>query len=70
MRELLAVDPFVGAPPTFVRIRRFVYRLEPPSSEAWWSRDDEQLWVPPVSLASDDLRATLARYGWPSPSRR
>jgi Lipase maturation factor len=70
IRELLGVDPFDGAAPRWVRIRRFVYHLEPMSSPHWWSRDHEQLWLPPVDLDSPGLAETLARYGWPSPTLR
>jgi len=51
IRTLLAVDPFHGEPPTYVRIRRFAYHLQPLGADAWWTRDHEQLWLPPVSLA-------------------
>jgi hypothetical protein len=68
IRELLAVDPFDGAAPTYVRIRRFVYHLEPYSSATWWTRDQEELWLPPVSLQSPGFREALAPYGMPSPS--
>ncbi|HEY0987661.1 MAG TPA: lipase maturation factor family protein, partial [Kofleriaceae bacterium] len=43
IRRLLAVDPFDGAAPRWVRIRRFVYHLEPYRSATWWTRDQEQL---------------------------
>ena len=65
IRELLAVDPFDGAAPKFVRIRRFVYHF---GSDTWWTRDREQLWLPPISLDEPGLRETLGEYGWPSPS--
>ena len=68
VRELLAVDPFDGKPPRWVRIRRFVYHLEPYGSPTWWTRDSEQLWLPPVSKDSAALRKVLAEFGWPSPS--
>ena len=58
------------APPAWLRIRRFVYHLEPPGAAAWWTRDGEQLWLPPISRDDPELRAVLARYGWPSPSLR
>ena len=66
----LVSDPFGGQPPRWVRIRRFVYHLEPPGADTWWSRDSEQLWLPPVSLTSPGLLDTLGEYGWPSPSDR
>jgi len=70
LRELLARDPFGGAAPRYVRIRRFVYHLAPSASAAWWTRDHEELWLPPVSLETAELRDALARYGMPSPTLR
>ena len=69
IRELIAVDPFAGAPARFVRIRRFVYHLQPLGAPTWWTRTDEQPWLPPVSLETPGLREALARYGMPSPPR-
>jgi hypothetical protein len=69
IRELLAVDPFDGAKPTWVRIRRFVYHLQPYSADTWWTRDEEELWLQPLSLESPGFRAALAKRHWPSPSR-
>jgi hypothetical protein len=69
IRELLAVDPFDGAAPRFVRIRRFVYHLEPYRSPTWWTRDHEQLWLRPLALDTPGLRETLERFGMPSPSQ-
>src|ERR1051325_1599566 len=68
IRELLAVDPFDGVAPRYVRIRRFRYHLAPYRSPTWWTRDDEQLWLRPVSLDTPGLHATLERFGMPSPT--
>jgi hypothetical protein len=68
VRRLLAVDPFDGRAPKYVRIRRFVYHLEPYSSPTWWTRDSEQLWLPSVSLDTKELRRVLEQFNWPSPS--
>ncbi|HEU4732879.1 MAG TPA: lipase maturation factor family protein [Kofleriaceae bacterium] len=70
IRELLASDPFGGAAPRFVRIRRFRYHLEPYGAATWWTRDREQLWLPPIAQGSADLREVLAPYDMPSPSLR
>jgi hypothetical protein len=70
VRQLIAVDPFGGRPPRWVRIRRFVYHLAPAGSPAWWTRDSEQLWLPPVGLDSAALRQVLEQFNWPSPSVR
>jgi hypothetical protein len=68
IRRLLAIDPFDGVAPRYVRIRRFVYHLEPYSSPTWWTRDHEELWLPPIEQGSADLLEALAHYGMPSPS--
>ncbi|HEX7840389.1 MAG TPA: lipase maturation factor family protein [Kofleriaceae bacterium] len=70
IRELLAVDPFDGAAPRYVRIRRFQYHLEPYGSGAWWTRDHEQVWLPPVALDTPGLREELERFDMPSPTLR
>ncbi|HEY0255318.1 MAG TPA: lipase maturation factor family protein, partial [Kofleriaceae bacterium] len=57
-------DPFHGARPTFVRIRRFVYHLQPLSADTWWTRDSEELYLAPISLDAPDLRESLAQFGW------
>ncbi|HET9990732.1 MAG TPA: lipase maturation factor family protein, partial [Kofleriaceae bacterium] len=67
VRELLAVDPFDGKPPAFVRIRRFEYHF---GSDTWWTRDHEEMWLPPIALDEPGLRETLEQYGWPSPSMK
>jgi hypothetical protein len=70
IRGLLAVDPFAGAAPRHVRIRRFVYHLAPPGSATRWTRDHEELWLRPLALDSPGLRDALARFGMPSASLR
>jgi hypothetical protein len=70
IRALLGRDPFDGAPPRYVRIRRFRYHLEPYAAPTWWTRDDEQLWLRPVALEPPGLRETLEPYGMPSPTLR
>ena len=68
IRKLIAVDPFDGKAPRFVRIRRFVYHLQAYASPTWWTRDHEELWLSPVALDTPGLRAILERFGLPSPS--
>jgi lipase maturation factor len=66
IRTLLATDPFDGAPPTYVRIRRFVYHLQPLGADTWWTRDEpsEELWLPPMARDSCYLLDVLVEYGW------
>jgi hypothetical protein len=80
IRRLLAVDPFDGTPPRWLRIRRFVYRFADSGDDAWWNReevfrdpDDDAAanngrWMEPVSRESEVFRRVFAQYGWPSPS--
>jgi hypothetical protein len=71
VRELIAVDPFDGAAPKWVRIRRFRYHLEPYSAPTWWTRElVDEAWRSPVNKDSAGFRDLLARYRWPSPSAR
>ncbi|MFC4604479.1 lipase maturation factor family protein [Rhodococcus kronopolitis] len=52
--KLLRHNPFVHAPPTFVRARLFRYRFTTPrertESGAWWSREEVGEFLQPVSL--------------------
>jgi hypothetical protein len=68
IRQLLAVDPFDGARPRWVRIRRFAYHLQPYDAPTWWTRDREQLWLQPLALDTPGFREALAHRRWPSPS--
>ncbi|MEJ7602963.1 MAG: lipase maturation factor family protein [Kofleriaceae bacterium] len=70
VRELLARDPFDGKQPAFVRIRRFRYHLEPVGADTYWTRDSEELWLPPIALSSPGFVEVLGKRGWPSPTRR
>jgi hypothetical protein len=68
IRELV-IDPFNGTPPKWVRIRRYLYHLEPYGSGTWWTRElVDGDWLEPISKQSEGLQETLARYRWPSPS--
>jgi hypothetical protein len=66
IRTLLAVDPFDGKKPRWIRIRRFRYRFADNSN--WWARDDETMWLPPIALDTPGFSDALAGWGWPSPT--
>jgi hypothetical protein len=68
VRQLFAIDPFAGTAPRFVRIRRFVYHLEPLGAAHWWTRDSEEVWLPPIAITEAGFREALAPYGMPSPT--
>ncbi|HVH99911.1 MAG TPA: lipase maturation factor family protein [Enhygromyxa sp.] len=64
-RELLAPDnPFADAPPRWIRVHVYEYRMAPPSSDATWEREWVGELIGPVS--GDDPRLTdyLRRRGW------
>ena len=60
--RLLRRNPFPGAPPRFVRARFFRYRFttwrERGETGAWWVRELESDYLPPVRL--DDLRRAMS----------
>jgi hypothetical protein len=65
-RGLLAVDPFGGQPPRFIRVDLYRYRFAPRGARAWWERTRLGPWLPPLAVDSDGLRACIERQGWPS----
>jgi hypothetical protein len=69
IRTLLE-DPFDGVAPRWVRIRRFVYHLAPYGAPTWWTRDHEELWLPPIARDNPEMMRVLAQFGMPSPSLR
>jgi hypothetical protein len=52
--RLLAVDPFAGAAPRYVRVLRWQYRFTTPDERretgAWWVRELAGVWFPPIRL--------------------
>jgi hypothetical protein len=56
--RLLKANPFPDSPPRYVRARLFNYHftnvLEKRQSGAWWKREEQDLYCPPVSLRGGD----------------
>ena len=48
--HLLAYDPFAGGRPKFVRARLYRYDFTHFGQNAWWTREERGLYLPPVSL--------------------
>jgi len=66
VRTLIAVDPFAGKAPKWVRIRRFLYHF---GSDTWWTRElVDANYLQPVSKETEGFKELLAQYRWPSPS--
>ncbi len=64
--ELLARNPFPGAPPRYVRALLYRYEFAPPGEPggAWWRRTLLGTWIPALSVEDARLRRFLAMYGW------
>jgi lipase maturation factor 1 len=56
--RLLKADPFPDSPPRYLRARLFNYHftneMEKRQIGAWWKRDEQGLYCPPVSLRGGD----------------
>jgi hypothetical protein len=65
MDPLLAIDPFPGSPPTFIRARLYRYTFTQPADhpDAWWSRELEGDYLPPLSIDSPGLVEYLESVG-------
>jgi hypothetical protein len=66
--SLLRYNPFAGAPPKYIRAQLYRYRFttaeERKRTGAWWHRDLEGVWFPPVSLETPGLQKVLRDMGW------
>ena len=66
--SLLRFNPFVTAPPKYVRARLYRYRFstgeERKRTGAWWQREFEGEWFPAVSLDTPGLQKVLRDMGW------
>jgi hypothetical protein len=62
--SLFAWDPFAGAPPRYVRVELYRYRLARPGAPAPWERTRLGPWLPPLARDDSALREFLQRKGW------
>ena len=64
--SLLRSNPFPDHPPRYIRVVLYKYTFVPPGNadHAWWTRDFQSNWLPP--LAADDPRwdRILDSFGW------
>jgi hypothetical protein len=61
---LLAKDPFLGAPPRYVRALLFRYRFTRDHRNGWWEREPLGEYLRPLSLDDPALHEFLSRRGW------
>jgi hypothetical protein len=62
--DLLASDPFEGAPPRYVRVELYRYSFAPRGSKVWWQRTRLGPWLPPLARHDSQLLDFLRREGW------
>ena len=66
--SLLRKNPFPGQPPRNVRALLFRYRFTTPAEHAqtgaWWKREVQGEWLPPLSLDDPGFRKLLQDQGW------
>ena len=66
--SLLEENPFPGQPPRNVRALLFLYRFTTPAERAqtgaWWKRELQGTWLPPLSLDEPGFRQWLQDQGW------
>jgi hypothetical protein len=69
---LLANNPFVDAPPRYVRALVYRYKFAPPGNaeNAWWTREKVGVWLPAVSLYTPEFRRFLDAAGLFRPEER
>lgn len=64
-RSLLAPDnPFAEAPPRWIRVQVYEYRLTPPGSDASWEREWVAELIGPIHGEDPRLEEYLRRRGW------
>jgi lipase maturation factor len=64
--SLFAGNPFPDHPPRFVRAVLYRYSFAAPddTQRRWWTREEQGLWLPPLSADDSQLRAALRDLGW------
>jgi hypothetical protein len=65
---LLKENPFIAAPPRYIRALHYRYRFTTPAERrqtgCWWQREFAGTYFPPVSLADPSFRELLQRLGF------
>lgn len=66
--SLLRYNPFPTQPPKYIRAQLYRYRFstaeELKRTGAWWQRDYEGAWFPPIALDNPNLQKLLRSQGW------
>jgi len=64
--SLFGGNPFPDHPPRYVRAVLYNYKFAKPGNpeHVYWTRDKLGLWLPPLSVDSDQLKEALRQEGW------
>jgi hypothetical protein len=64
--SLFGGNPFPDKPPRYVRAILYTYRFAPPRNPQglWWERQEQGLWLPPLSADDPRLQDFLQQAGW------
>ena len=65
--SLIERNPFPESPPVHIRAELYRYEFTDPGNDtgAWWQRQRERAYFPPLALDSPNLRQFIQAYGWP-----
>jgi hypothetical protein len=64
--SLFAENPYPERPPRYVRavLYRYAFALAGDPRGRWWTREEQGLWLPPLSADNPRLQDALRRMGW------
>jgi len=64
--SLFGGNPFPDHPPRYIRAVLYNYKFAKPGNpeHVYWTRERLNLWLPPFSVNSDDLKEALRQEGW------
>jgi hypothetical protein len=64
--SLFGGNPFPDKPPRYIRAVLYSYSFAPPGNPAglWWKRQEQGLWLPPLSADDPRLLDFLRQAGW------
>jgi len=59
-------NPFPDHPPRYIRAVLYKYSFAPPGNAdgAWWTRDFQDDWLPPLSIDNPNWQNILSHFGW------
>lgn len=62
--RLIKLNPFPNDPPNYIKIDRYIYQFEPPSSGSTWQRTYIEPWLGPLARDNQSLRDFIQANQW------